>query len=188
MTTQLTLRPVLELAGKEGLVLESYLDTAKPPRWTWALGVTDASGHTVSRYKDKPSTIEHAIAVSIWLMREQYLPDVVRAFKGHKLTENELAAALSFHYNTGAILKTSWVGMFLAGDSRGARKFLETHYLNDGDLKSRRMDEAALFFSGVWAPDLGKVTIFDVCKPSYHPCRGKRMDITAQVTAALAAG
>lgn len=194
MSTQVNLlRPVLYLAGKEGLVLEWYLDTEKVG--TWALGVTDKSGHLVGRYKDKPTTIERALEVSIWLMRTKYLPSVVKAFAGHTLLEHELAAALSFHYNTGAITTTSWVKMFLAGDKKGAREFLETHYTNDrtndginnGVLTTRRFDEADLFFDAEWPADLGKVAIFQVSKPKYVPFRGRTVDITAEVKQALLA-
>jgi lysozyme len=192
-TTPDLLRPILYLCGKEGLVLEWYLDTEKVG--TWALGVTDKSGHLVGRYKDNPSTIERAVEVSVWLMKQKYLPTVVKAFAGHTLLEHELAAALSFHYNTGAIATTSWVKMFLKGDRKGAREFLETHYTNDttndgknnGVLSTRRADEADLFFDAEWPADLGKVTVFQVSKPRYTPFRGRSMDITAQVKHALLA-
>ncbi len=183
----ITARIACELAGAEGIVPEWYLDSATPPVGTWGIGVTDSSGHLVARYKDKPATIKRVLEVYIWLLRTTYGPEVLAAFKGRTLTEAQFAAALSFHYNTGAIAATAWVSLFLAGKVAEARKFLETHYLNDGDLKPRRMDEAALFFDGKWKHLDGIVNVYPVSKPSYLPGRPVRVDIRADVAAALAA-
>ncbi|WP_010218835.1 hypothetical protein [Sphingomonas sp. PAMC 26621] len=79
------------------------------------------------------------------------------------------------------------MGVFLAGKVAEARKFLETHYLNDGDLKQRRMDEAALFFDGRWKHLDGIVNVYPVSKPSFLPGKPVRVDIRADVAAALAA-
>lgn len=156
--------------------------------WTWGIGVTANSGHDVMRYRDKPQTIEHVLKIYIWLLRTVYVPDVLKAFKGRALTEAQFAAALSFHYNTGAILRTDWVAMWLAGEGKKARGFLETHYLNGGALKERRMKEAALFFDGRWSSD-GLINVLPVVKPSYKPSwRGvKLVDVRPLMDAALAA-
>jgi lysozyme len=185
--TTVTERVACELAGAEGIVTEWYLDSAKPPVGTWGIGVTNASGHLVDRYKDKPASIERVLQIFIWLLRTSYGPQVRTAFKGRALTEAQFAAALSFHYNTGAINGTAWVGLFLAGKVAEARKFLETHYLNNGDLKQRRMDEAALFFDGKWKHLDGLVNVYPVRKPSYLPGKPTRVDIRADVARALAA-
>lgn len=183
-TDGLTVPIFLEMAHHEAFVQEAYKDSEGI--WTWAMGVTNASGHKIDRYKDNPQSLENCIDVSIWLLRTHYLPEVLGAFKGRTLTESQLAAALSFHWNTGAIAKTNWVTMFLAGDHSGARRFLETHYLNDGDLTARRKAEAALFFDGVWSND-GKTTLYEVSKPSYSPkwSSARRVDISGMVRAAL---
>ena len=183
----ITARLACEVAGAEGIVLEWYLDSATPPVGTWGIGVTNASGHLVDRYKDKPASIERVMQIYIWLLRTKYGPEVLAAFKGRALTEAQFAAALSFHYNTGAIGVTAWVPLYLAGKIAEARKFLETHYLNDGDLKQRRMDEAALFFDGKWKHLDGLVNVYPVRKPSYLPGKPTRVDIRADVARALAA-
>lgn len=187
MTDLLTVRAAGELVSSEGIVLEWYLDSKNIG--TWGIGVTDASGHLVKRYKDKPQTVEHVLAIYVWLLRNRYIPSVTKAFAGYPLTEAQFAAALSFHYNTGAILKTSWVSMVKAGDRDGAQKFLETHYTNNSLLTSRREAEAALFFDGVWSPDNGQGTIFPVLKPSYKPDfrHPRHVDIRADLATALAA-
>ena len=181
----ITLRTALELVGHEAIVQEAYRDSEGI--WTWGVGVTDSSGHSVMRYKDNPQPIAHVLAVYVWLLRQSYLPDVLKAFAGHALTEAELAAALSFHYNTGAIRKSEWVSDVLAGKPQAARAFLENHYLNGGDLQQRRNKEAALFFDGKWSND-GTALVIPVRKPSYQPDfrHAQRLDITADMTAALA--
>lgn len=183
MTDPLTLRVAGETIVHESICLESYLDSRKV--WTWGIGITDMSGHSVGQYKDKPSTVEHVLEVYIDRLRKKYLPDVLVAFRKMTLTEAQLAAALSFHYNTGAILRTDWVDLVLEGQPRSARAFLETHYLSGG--KGRRMDEAALFFDGVWQGK-GQATIYPVLKPSYQPDfrHPKRVDISADLRKALA--
>jgi lysozyme len=166
MNPLFTSRAALELVEHEAIVRECYLDSVNV--WTWGIGVTNASGHNIDRYKDAPQTIEHCLEVYLEILRAKYLPAVEKAFSGYMLKEHELAAALSFHYNTGAIGKTDWVHLAKIGQRTAARNFLETHYLNGGDLTKRRKAEASLFFDGKWAGD-GRVLVYPVRKPSYHP-------------------
>lgn len=147
---KLSERTMLEIAEHEGLILEAYRDSEGV--WTWGFGVTDASGHKVDRYRNKPSTIERAVEVYEWLLRTKYLPEVMRAFKGVALSEAQLTAALSFHWNTGAILRADWVKSFVAG-KRGAayREFL--NWSRPRAIIGRRKAERALFFKGTWTGD-----------------------------------
>ena len=170
----LSLRTVVELADHEGLVLEAYKDVRGI--WTWGVGVTSASGHRVERYIDNPSTIQRAIEVYEWLLRTKYLPDVLEAFRGHRLSESQLAAALSFHYNTGAIKRARWVRLWKAGDIEGARRSFMS-WSRPQAIIPRRRAEQRLFFDGVWSSD-GQVLIFDVAKPSYRPVRPRAVGIT----------
>lgn len=188
MTDQLTLRIALELAEQEALVREMYFDNAKPPVATWSIGITDASGHHVERYKDNPQPIERCLEVYVWLLGAKYLPEVLAAFAGRTLSETQLAAALSFHYNTGAIARAEWVKAYRRGDMAGARHLLETNFLNGGALTKRRAAEAELLFDGKWA-QTGKITVWPVKKPGYTPdwAHPQRVDITSDMAKALAA-
>lgn len=171
---------LLEIISHEGIVLEAYKDSKGI--WTWGIGVTNASGHTVARYKDNPQTIARVIEIYKWLLETKYLPDVLGAFKGHKLTENELAAALSFHYNTGAIKKASWVKSFLAGRKAIARQQF-MNYRKPVEIIERRTKERDLFFDDVWSND-GTATVYTrVRKPSYTPDWGsaERIDISEEL-------
>lgn len=184
-TISLTARVALELVGHEAIVQEAYRDSKGI--WTWGIGVTDKSGHSVARYKDNPQSIAHVLAVYVWLLRTNYVPDVLKAFDGFPLTEAQFAAALSFHYNTGAILRASWVSKVRAGDREAARRsFME--WRNPPEIVQRRQAECDLFFDGKWSQD-GKATVYPVRKPSYTPNWGaaKRVDISADMAKALAA-
>lgn len=184
--TTLTPRIVLEIAAHEAIVPEAYKDSVGV--WTWALGVTNASGHQVHpRYKDAPQTLRHCLEVSIWLLRERYLPQVLAAFGGMPLSEAQLGAALSFHYNTGAIARAGWVQAWRTGEAAGAREaFME--WRKPAEIIPRREKERDLFFDGRWTGD-GQVTVYDVAKPSYAPKRSsaRRVDIAADVSAILGA-
>lgn len=175
---ELTPRIALELIAHEGIVTETYKDSVGV--WTWSVGITDASGHKVfPRYKDKPQPLEHCIGVYLWLLREKYLPPVLAAFGRHDPSEAELGAALSFHWNTGAIARASWIGRFVKGDVAGARTAM-LEWARPKELLARRRREQALFFDGKWSED-GTALVYGVAKPSYQPARGQRVQVRALV-------
>ena len=154
-----------ELVSHEGIVLEAYKDSKGI--WTWGIGVTDNSGHRVGRYKDKPQTLSKVLEIFEWLVRTKYLPAVERAFT-RPLTKEQLAAALSFHYNTGGINKASWVKSFNAGNDELARKQI-MNWRSPPEIIPRRKAERDLFFDGEWSGD-GIATLYTkVNKPSYSP-------------------
>lgn len=175
----ITARIALELISHEAIVQEAYKDSVGV--WTWAVGVTNASGHQVHpRYVDNPQDLRKCIEVTLWLMREKYLPTVLKAFTP-PLTEAQLGAALSFHYNTGAIRKATWVKLFNEGDVAGA-KLAIMNYRKPAEIISRREKERDLFFDGKWSND-GKAMVYPVRKPSYSPdWKGaRRVDVSAIV-------
>ena len=184
---QVTERVALELVGHEAIVREAYKDSKGI--WTWGIGVTNASGHQVyPRYKDNPQTIQRCIEVYIWLCKTKYGPEVMAALKGRTLTEAQFAAALSFHYNTGAIDRASWVKAWKAGDIPEARaRFMD--WKIPAEIIERRKKERDLFFDGRWSSD-GRATVYEVAKPSYSPrwSSARKVDIRADLKAALSAG
>jgi len=180
----ITPRVVLELLSHEAIVREAYKDSVGV--WTWGVGVTDASGHKVQRYIDKPQSIERCLEVYIWLLRTKYAPAVREAFDKYPLTESQFAAALSFHYNTGAIAKASWVKMIKAG----LRQEAENSFMQwdkPREIVGRRTKERDLFFDGRWSSD-GKTTVWPVRKPRYTPdwANGLRIDVRGAVERLLA--
>lgn len=175
--TTITPRIAAELLYHEGLVREAYKDSVGI--WTWGVGITDASGHKVGRYKDNPQTIEKCLEIYLWALREKYLPTVLQTFAGHKLTEAQLGAALSFHYNTGAIASADWVRKWKEGDKEGARRAI-LNWSKPKEIIGRRKGEQALFFDGKWSGD-GTVLVYNVAKPSYQPVGGKRVNIMPEL-------
>lgn len=168
----------LEIAAHEGLVRQTYKDSVGV--WTWSIGVTSASGHKVERYIGNPQTLEKCLEIWIWLL-ERYANDVRSAFGSTSLTKTQFAAALSFHWNTGAIKRATWVARFKAGDISGARlSFLSWN--KPPEIRERRRREAALFFDGKWSND-GKVTEYARVRQSGTPdwSSARRVDIRREV-------
>lgn len=154
---KITPKIALEVAHHEAVVREAYKDSVGV--WTWSVGLTNNSGHNVERYIGKPQTLEHCMDVYIWAL-QRYAKQVDDAFSGHKLTEEQFAAALSFHWNTGAIGRASWVRRWKAGDTFGARKAI-MNWTKPKEIKPRRRAERDLFFSGKWSGD-GRMTEYKV--------------------------
>ncbi|MEM6265915.1 MAG: hypothetical protein AAF494_01800 [Pseudomonadota bacterium] len=187
--TKLTERIMLEIAEHEALVLEAYKDSVGV--WTWGFGVTSESGHRVyPRYRKNPSTIERAIEVYEWLMRKKYLPDVLRAFQGVDLSEAQLAAALSFHWNTGGILRADWVSSFRNRHFADARREF-MNWSRPREIIGRRKAERDLFFDARWSGD-GVILLYQRVNQSRaaNPIwsSAKQIDIRAELRTALAKG
>ena len=169
----LTPRILGEILQHEGLAREAYRDSVGV--WTWSVGITDASGHKVARYRDNPQTIERCLEVFVWLLETRYLPAVLAAFGAFEPEEHQLAGALSFHYNTGAIGRASWLKRFLAGDADAASKAI-LDWRKPPEILPRRRRERDLFFDAKWSGD-GKVAVYEVAKPGYRPVRPKRVAV-----------
>jgi len=178
----LTVRMLVEIASHEGVVLEAYRDSVGV--LTWSIGITNASGHKVNRYIGKPASLEKCLDVYVWLIATKYLPDVVKAFEGRDLTENQLAAALSFHWNTGAIDRASWVQDFRNGNSDQARiNFMK--WRKPPEILARRSAEYDLFFDGVWSGD-GLVPLYGGVDANMKPVNPRPLNIKPHLEAALA--
>ncbi|MFP4045039.1 MAG: hypothetical protein ACLFTP_10825, partial [Rhodosalinus sp.] len=107
------------------------------------------------------------------------------AFSGHDLTEAEFAAALSFHWNTGAIRRASWVKHWLAGDRARARAAI-LNWKRPPEIIPRRKAEQALFFDGRWSGD-GRMTEYTRLSEDYTPdwSSAREIDVRDQVAALL---
>ena len=175
---RITPRVALEVAAHEGLVRQAYKDSVGI--WTWSVGITDASGHKVERYIGKPQPLEKCLDVWLWVM-QRYADAVNREFHGWNLTEEQFAAALSFHYNTGAISRASWVKHWKAGDMAKAKKaFMD--WKRPSEIIPRRRAERDLFFDGKWSGD-GKITEYTRVTSRGTPDWGsaRRVDISGLV-------
>ena len=181
--SKLNYKTALEIIGHEAVVRQAYKDSKGI--WTWSIGITSASGHNVERYIGKPQTMEYCLAVYVWLL-ERYLKDVEAAFT-KPLEEHQRAAALSFHWNTGAIKRASWVKEFNKGNIAKA-KVAFMQWKKPPEIEERRKKERDLFFDGKWSAT-GKVTEYTriTSKGSPDWTSGKKVDITKELTKALSA-
>ena len=178
----LTPRILGEILQHEGLAREAYRDSVGV--WTWSVGITDASGHRVARYRDNPRPLERCLEVFVWLLTTHYLPPVLAAFGAFEPEEQQLAGALSFHYNTGAIARAAWLKRFLKGDAQAARAAI-LDWRRPVEILPRRRRERDLFFDAKWSGD-GKVAVYEVSKPGYRPVRPRRMGVDVMLDGLLA--
>lgn len=183
--TQNRLNPkvLLELFGHEAIVQEMYLDSRKVE--TWSAGLTAASGINVRQYKDNPQPLQVCIDAVVDRLRRVYVLNVLTAFNGASLSDEQFAAALSFDFNTGAIRRADWVKSYLAGRTAQAYKEI-MNWRSPPEIIERREKERELFFNGKWSQD-GKVGVYKVRKPSYYPnwASLRRVDVTAEIHKAL---
>lgn len=182
---KITARTALELASHEGLVRQAYKDSVGV--WTWSIGITNASGHNVERYIGKPQTLEVCLEVYVWAL-EKYANDVRKVFKDKPLNEHQFAAAVSFHYNTGAIARAAWVKKWLAGDVAGAKKDF-MNWSKPKEIIPRRQKERDLFFDGKWSNN-GTVTEYTRVKANGQIdwSSAKKTNITKEMEAVLHTG
>src|SRR5690606_8344062 len=145
----LTARAALELASHDVLVRQTYKDSVGV--LTWCVGMTNANGHRVESYIGQPAPLQHCMNVFVWALRAYAMP-VDEAFAGHRLTEAQYAAALSFHWNTGAIKRAAWVEHWKAGRKLQARQAF-MNWVTPPEIKGRREKERDLFFDGKWSGD-----------------------------------
>lgn len=180
---EVTADVALETASHEGLVRQAYKDSKGI--LTWSIGVTNASGHTVDRYIGKPQSMEHCLAIYVWLLETRYAPAVREVFARKPLTSSQFAAALSFQYNTGAIRNASWPKLWLAGDIAGAKKAFMA-WDKPAEIIPRRQKECDLFFAGKWSND-GRITEYTSVTAKMTPdwSSAKRIDVRAALAAAL---
>ena len=180
--TEISERGIMELVAHEGIVLEAYKDSVGV--WTWGIGITSASGHNVERYIDNPQTLERVFEIYIWAL-QRYETDVDAAFGAYELNENERAAAVSFHYNTGAIKSATWVKQVKAGDMDAARVSI-MNWKTPASIIPRREAERDLFFDAAWT-GVTTGTVYEVYKPSYSPNWGSatQVDISEPLDAAM---
>lgn len=180
--SDITYRVALEVVTHEGIVPEAYKDSVGV--WTWSVGITSMSGHNVERYIGTPQSLEHCLRIYVWAL-ERYAADVRKAFNGRRLTEAQFAGALSFHYNTGAIGRASWVRKWLSGDVSGAKRAFMA-WRKPPEIIDRRRAERDLFFDGTWS-QTGTATVYTRVKAGGRIDWGsaRRVDISDDLRRAL---
>lgn len=173
----------MEVASHEALIRQTYKDSVGVS--TWCVGMTNATGHTVERYVGKPASVQHCMNVYAWAL-ENYAEGVRRAFAGHTLTKAQFTAALSFHWNTGAIERAAWVKHWKAGRVAQARKAFMT-WNKPKAIIGRREKERDLFFDGKWSNN-GTMTEYTRLTKKGTPVwsSAKKIDVSKELAAAFA--
>ncbi len=173
----------LEVASHEAIIRQTYKDSVN--KLTWCVGMTNATGHNVERYIGNPAPLQHCMNIYAWALKN-YAAGVYRAFAGHDLTKAQFAAALSFHWNTGAIERASWVKLWKQGKIAEARKAI-MNWVTPPEIRGRREKERDLFFDGKWSNN-GTMTEYTRVRSNMSPdwSSAKRIDVSAELRKAFA--
>ncbi len=142
---------IAELEAEEGVVLRAYLCPAG--KWTIGAGLTAASGVV----KPKPGmVITRAEATNLLqrALRQSYEPAVAAAMPAAK--QHQFDAGVSFHFNTGAIRRASWVTLWRKKAGRDPIKAKLLLWTKGGGkvlpgLVKRREREAAMLLDRVYS-------------------------------------
>lgn len=135
------------LERHEGVVLKAYRDPVGI--WTIGAGLTAATGLITPRH-GMTITKERASALLAEALRGNYEPAV--ADQMPRVKQYEFDAAVSFHFNTGAIKRASWVKAWRDGQWSEVSKRLALWKKGGGKvlpgLVRRRAEEFALLRDG----------------------------------------
>jgi lysozyme len=143
---------LVALIGHEGIVQSRYKDSVG----VWTIGV----GHTKAAGGINPETFAGTLTMSqaLDLLRTdiaKYEKDVSDAVHV-SLKQHEFDALVSFHFNTGAIKKASFVKKMNAGDRAGALKGI-MDWRKPAEIIPRRTAERDLFKTGVYPAPFANV-------------------------------
>lgn len=153
----------------EGVVLRAYRDTAGV--WTIGAGLTRASGVVTPKAGMTITAAEAARLLGQALSRN-YEPAVAKQMPG--AAQHEFDAGVSFHFNTGAISRASWVKKWRLKDWPGVQTAIRLWNKAGGKvltgLVRRRDEEFLLLSAGQYAaaqvPPIGTGTVFAKFAPA----------------------
>jgi len=134
---------------QEGSILKAYRDPVGI--WTIGSGLTAASG-VIKPGSGMTLTRERARELLREALAANYEPGVMAAMPGAK--QHEFDGGVSFHFNTGAIGRASWVGKWRAHDLPGMRAAIKLWNKAGGrvfpGLERRREEEYLLIAEGIY--------------------------------------
>lgn len=140
---------IIALLGHEGVVPGPYFDSKKV--LTYGVGHTKAAGFPDpgTLPVGMPDNMDAALMDVFRVFRKdlaKYEADVNRAIKV-PVSQHEFDAAVSFHYNTGAIHRASWVKALNKGDrAKAAAQIM--NWTKPAEIIPRRQSEHDLFARG----------------------------------------
>lgn len=162
---------LMALISHEGIVLSKYRNSVG----VWTLGV----GHTKSAGNPDPATFQGELMLgeAIGLFRHDIMKYEAQVAKAVTvpLKQHEFDALVSFHYNTGAIGKASFVKKLNAGDRAGAIKGI-MDWKKPAEIIPRRTAERDMFRDGKYpAPYANLYPATKAGKVEWS--KGKRIDL-----------
>lgn len=152
---------IVALIGHEGIVPGPYLDSVKV--WTYGVGHTKGAGDPdpAKMARGMPADLDAELVRVFEIFRRDLTryEDAVRTAIRIPVAQHEFDAAVSFHYNTGAIARATWVKSLNAGDrNRAAAEMM--NWRKPPEIIGRREDEMRLFRDGTY-PDK-RLTVWQV--------------------------
>jgi len=153
---------IAALVQHEGVVPGPYLDSEG--YWTYGVGHAETSGLAPNpKYmrRGAPLKLGPELEKIFALLRSDlkvYEKAVNQAIKV-KVSQHEFDAAVSFHYNTGAIGRASWVKKLNAGDRKGAARAIMS-WKKPASIIDRRKAEQKLFRTGTYPK--GRAPVYSV--------------------------
>lgn len=151
------------LVAHEGVVPGPYLDSVGV--WTFGIGHTKAAGSPdpASLPRGMPADLDAALREVFTVFRRdlaKYEADVERALGRTPAAQHEFDAAVSFHFNTGAIGRAAWVDLWKRGQKADAARSMLANWRKPAEIIGRRTAERDLFLTGSYGAD--KATVWQV--------------------------
>ena len=164
-------RGICSLIQHEGIVPAPYLDSVGV--LTYGVGHTKAAGKPdpATLPKGMPNDLDSSLEDVFALLNvdlEKYESDVNKAIT-EPISQHEFDAAVSFHYNTGAIYSATWVSTLNKGDHATAANQI-MNWSKPESIIPRRQAEQTLFRDGIY-PD-GDIIVWKVdsnCRVIWTP-------------------
>lgn len=152
---------IFALMIHEGIVPGPYRDSVGV--WTYGIGHTKAAGapDPAGMARGMPTDLDGALVRVFEVFRkdlERYEREVDAAITVD-VSQAQFDAAVSFHYNTGAIRKASWVKALNAGDLAGAHAKI-MNWRKPKEIIPRRKAERDLLKNGIYPS--GAATVWNV--------------------------
>lgn len=143
--TSLDLKTLQMVCGEEGFCRRVYKDGGNVA--TWGFGLTLASGFDIRKYFHNDASVDECCKQFVFVFNHYFLR--VCSVLGSDASLEVLTGAASFHWNTGAIDRASWVHYWKLKEYETAEKhFLE--WDKPASVIERREREARLIFHNEW--------------------------------------
>jgi lysozyme len=172
---------IAEILSHEAIVTAPYRDSVG----VWTIGV----GHTSGAGEPNPNKLARGVDIGVAECIRIFKNDLpkyeagVNAAVKVPVSQYEYDAMVSFHFNTGAIGRASFVKLLNQGKRAEAVKAI-MQWTKPPEITGRRTKEMVLFRDGKYSHD-GRVTIYPASvSGAVQWNKGKRVSVAALIEAA----